>query len=164
MTLFKKSTKGFCLPGLRKDLTSKSGSFCMAWEDQERLKPLSNSLKIIGKGRYLNLRIFMLVTILELMLETRFWGIFWINASSHATADQGFLEIARLCGVDEDSKVVKQWLSNTQEPWLLIIDNADDPSIDVSESFPTGNRGSILLTSRNPECKLHATVGSCELG
>ena len=36
--------------------------------------------------------------------------------------------------------------------------------MDVSELFPTGNRGSILLTTRNPQCKIHTTVDSCELG
>ena len=27
--------------------------------------------------------------------------------------------------------------------WLLVIDNADDPSVDIAEFFPTSNRGSI---------------------
>ncbi|KAI9773955.1 MAG: hypothetical protein M1839_001967 [Geoglossum umbratile] len=94
----------------------------------------------------------------------KFWAIFWIDASSQATAQQGLREIARICGVEENPKVVKRWLSNIQDRWLLIIDNADDPSMDVSEFFPTGNRGCILLTTRNPNCKIHATVGSCELG
>ena len=74
------------------------------------------------------------------------------------------MEISRTCGIDEDPKVVRQWLSNTQNNWLLVIDNADDPSINVSKFFPTGNRGSIVLTTRNPDCKIHSTVGSCELG
>ena len=43
--------------------------------------------------------------------------------------------------------------------WILVIDNADDPSLDVSRFFPTGDRGHILLTSRNPECRWHQTVG-----
>ena len=98
------------------------------------------------------------------MLKVRFWGIFWIDASNYITAQQGFLEISRTCGVGEDPKAVRLWLSNIQDPWLLIIDNADDPSLDVSDFFPTGNRGSILLTTRNPDCKIHSTVGSCELG
>ena len=106
----------------------------------------------------------MLVPVKGLMLKVRFWGIFWIDASSHVTAHQGFLEISRICGVDEDPKAGRQWLSNAQDHWLLIIDNADDPYIDVSEFFPKGNRGSILLTTRNPHCKIHSTVGLCELG
>jgi hypothetical protein len=59
---------------------------------------------------------------------------------------------------------VKRWLSNIPHDWLLIIDNADDPKMDISTIFPVGNRGSILVTTRNPHCTIHATVGSHELG
>ena len=100
----------------------------------------------------------------RLMLEIRFWGIFWIDASSQITANQGFLEISQIFGLNKEPKAVRQWLSNIQNNWLLIIDNADDPSMDISKFFPTGNRGCILLTTRNPDCKIHSTVGSCELG
>ncbi|KAI9768501.1 MAG: hypothetical protein M1840_004911 [Geoglossum simile] len=94
----------------------------------------------------------------------RFWAIFWIDASSQTTTQQGFLEIARICGIEGNPMAVKQWLTNTRNLWLLIFDNADDPAMDISEFFPTSNRGCILLTTRNPACKIHATVGSCELG
>ena len=57
----------------------------------------------------------------------------------------------------------KRYLTNSLEPWLLILDNADDPSLDISQYFPVGNRGSIIVTSRNPECRCHSTVGSREL-
>lgn len=93
-----------------------------------------------------------------------FWGILWINASSTGAAQQGFLEISRICRIQEDPRDVKIWLANIEDPWLLIIDNADDPSMDISEFFPTGDRGAILVTTRNPECRIHATIGSIELG
>ena len=54
------------------------------------------------------------------------------------------------------------WLTGLEMPWLLVIDNADDPSIDYSRFFPAGERGHILVTSRNSDCKIHATVGSYE--
>ena len=57
----------------------------------------------------------------------------------------------------------KRYLTNSLKPWLLILDNADDRSLDISQYFPVGNRGSIIVTSRNPECRCHATVGSREL-
>lgn len=66
--------------------------------------------------------------------------------------------------MEEDVKVVKRWLSNIQEHWLLITDNADKPNMDVSASFPTGSRGSIVVTTRNSDCKIHSTVGSYEFG
>ena len=46
---------------------------------------------------------------------------------------------------------------------MLVIDNADDPSIDVSQFFPAGDRGHILLTSRNSDCRSLETVGYQEL-
>lgn len=58
---------------------------------------------------------------------------------------------------------VKRWLSNIPESWALILDNADDPSLDISSYFPIGNRGIVLITTRNPDCQIDATVGSYEL-
>ena len=57
----------------------------------------------------------------------------------------------------------KRCLVNSPEPWLLILDNADDPLLNISKFFPVGIRGTIIITSRNPECRCHATVGSAEL-
>ncbi len=56
-----------------------------------------------------------------------------------------------------------RYLSEVAENWLLIIDNADDPSIALSKYFPTGGKGSILITSRNPELAVYATVGSTSI-
>ncbi|KAN0067442.1 hypothetical protein V8E54_014532 [Elaphomyces granulatus] len=94
----------------------------------------------------------------------RFWGIFWIDASTPMTIQQGFRDIAQRCGLDAEPDTVKQWLSNIQQHWLLIIDNADNPDMDISTIFPVGNRGSILITTRNPRCTIHASAGSHELG
>ena len=57
----------------------------------------------------------------------------------------------------------QRWLANSIEDWLLIIDNADDPSMDVSQFFPPGNRGTVIVTTRNPDCKTQANVGSSEV-
>ena len=59
--------------------------------------------------------------------------------------------------------VVPTWLNKLSQRWLLILDNADDPLLDISRFFPVGNRGTIIITSRNPDCRSHATVGSREL-
>ncbi len=78
-----------------------------------------------------------------------------------ATAEQGYIDIGRRCGVAEPSvENVKSWLACNSQRWLLIIDNADNPAIDYSRYKPQGRRGDILLTTRNPECILHQTVGS----
>jgi hypothetical protein len=56
--------------------------------------------------------------------------------------------------------VVKKYLSNITFPWLLIVDNADDPSMDISKYFPAGNRGVILVTTRNRGNKFHSKISS----
>ncbi|KAN0070689.1 hypothetical protein V8E54_011558 [Elaphomyces granulatus] len=93
-----------------------------------------------------------------------FWGIFWIDASTPMTIQQGFRDIAQRCGLDAEPDIVKRWLSDIQQHWLLIIDNADNPDMDISTIFPVGNRGSILVTTRNPHCTIHASAGSHNLG
>jgi tetratricopeptide (TPR) repeat protein len=92
----------------------------------------------------------------------RFWVIFWIDCSTNHTIEQGFLKIAQTCKIKEEIESIQTWLANSPEQWLLIFDNADDPLIDISRYFPTGSRGTILVTTRNPDCKVHETVGSYE--
>ena len=71
------------------------------------------------------------------------------------------IDIGRQCCISELSvPAVKSWLACKGQRWLLIIDNADDPSIDYSNYMPSGNDGDVLLTTRNPEWAIHHTVGS----
>ena len=42
----------------------------------------------------------------------------------------------------------------------MIIDNADDPSLDVSQFFPVCDRGAIIITTRNPDFRQHAFPSS----
>lgn len=72
--------------------------------------------------------------------------------------------MAEKCGVGKSAEVFKCHLRDTADPWLLIFDNADDPSLDIARYFPAGNRGTIILTTRNPQCKIHETVQSHEFG
>ncbi|KAH8820546.1 tetratricopeptide repeat domain protein [Xylogone sp. PMI_703] len=90
--------------------------------------------------------------------KERFSGVFWIDASSLETIKNGYLEIARSCGQDENIGSVRDWLSG-RDHWLIIMDNADDPQLDISRFFPAGNRGSIIITTRCPElCKYASTA------
>ena len=45
---------------------------------------------------------------------------------------------------------VNRQLANTQQDWLLVFDNADDPELDLAPYFPAGDRGDVIITSRNP--------------
>ncbi|KAK2861409.1 hypothetical protein FQN49_004223, partial [Arthroderma sp. PD_2] len=89
-----------------------------------------------------------------------FWGVFWINGSSYENAKHSYAKIAKIGGVEPNENAAKNWLSNLQQPWLLLIDNANDPEIDVMRYVPTGDRGIILITTHNPTNKRHGTEGS----
>ena len=97
------------------------------------------------------------------MTVIRFWGIFWIDASSVENAESTLAQLGRLGGLDESCGAGMHWLTGLENPWLLVIDNADDPLVDYARFFPAGDRGHILLTTRNSDCKILATAGSYEL-
>jgi tetratricopeptide (TPR) repeat protein len=79
--------------------------------------------------------------------------VFWVDVSTPKQAEAGFLEIAKTLGSSiEEWHQVRQVLANTQEPWLLILDNADDASQDYKRYFPSASSGVIILTSRNVSC------------
>ena len=101
---------------------------------------------------------------MQILSDGRFWGVFWVNASTSETAKQSFAEIAKIGGLRGAFNNGKAWLSHRTDPWLLIIDNADDPNVDISNFFPPGNRGCILITSRNPDCRSYGSNGfHCEV-
>lgn len=88
-----------------------------------------------------------------------FWGVFWINASSRQSVQHTYATIAQAGGVEPNERAAKDWLANLDRPWLLIIDNADDLTTPLEEHFPEGDRGIILVTTRNPLNRVHGTVG-----
>ena len=87
-----------------------------------------------------------------------------MDASSVANAERALSQIGRLGGLGETPDAGLYWLTSLEVPWLLVIDNADDPTVDYSRFFPAGERGHILVTSRNSDCKIHATIGYYEFG
>ena len=90
----------------------------------------------------------------------RFWGVFWLDASSENSLDRGFVDIAEKCDLyDKSSKCARSWLQKTSHSWLLILDNADDPTLDYSLYLPTAPKGHILITSRVPKCANLQTAG-----
>ncbi|KAI2626845.1 TPR-like protein [Xylaria nigripes] len=100
-------------------------------------------------------------------LREDFWGVFWVDVSSEATAKAGFATIAKMLGSGEtEIDDARRLLSNidTDLRWLLVLDNADDPDVEYQQYYPSGTRGAVLLTSRNPRWQRYATVGGEDLG
>lgn len=89
-------------------------------------------------------------------------------------------------GIDQTYEQSKLWFENLDNTWLLILDNADNMTknatgsidgtsktsdhlddkdspdkvvIDYSQFIPSGDRGSILITTRNKECIEYGTNG-----
>ena len=87
--------------------------------------------------------------------------------SSEQSAERDFRNIAKRADLKhQESSVfqeVKTWLANLSEEWLLILDNADDPRLDTSQYLPPGDRGKILITTKNCTIWNHAANATYEL-
>lgn len=107
----------------------------------------------------------------------RYQSVFWVRADSEETLFSEFKRIAKVIGLetlglssvklnaenDEESdkslykKAVFNWLKNEKNgTWLLVYDNADDSEeglaqnwLNITRSFPEGEHGRILITSRS---------------
>lgn len=86
--------------------------------------------------------------------------MFWIDGTSVATLENTLVtNVASVVGVNKHYKEALNWLSNEEQEWLLIIDNADDFDDDLHKYFPQGANGHVLITTRNQDC-LSNNVGS----
>ncbi|XDG05458.1 hypothetical protein ABKA04_005073 [Annulohypoxylon sp. FPYF3050] len=83
--------------------------------------------------------------------------ILWATADTRLKLDQAYASFATALGIqssdgqssaDQVKGDVKKLLCNIDKPWLLVLDNVDDPKL-VASFLPSTNKGSILLTTRN---------------
>jgi len=87
--------------------------------------------------------------------QGRYRHVFWVNAASEEAILSSFRALANLLAVapfDKETdqqlvQAVKGWLEQSQQPWLLIFDNADEASW-LSDYVPQRGLGSVLLTTR----------------
>lgn len=78
--------------------------------------------------------------------------IFHLDATSTTTLDYGLAVIARSTGVGGSSESALNWLCSVQEDFLLCVDSADDPAIDLVSYLPTSSKHArILLSTRMEE-------------
>ncbi|KAJ7640932.1 hypothetical protein B0H17DRAFT_994698, partial [Mycena rosella] len=85
-----------------------------------------------------------------------FSDIFLIDTSTLETIDTSLKNIAATKNVGSTADDALQWLSSQPSEWMLLFDNADDPSIDLHRFFPSCTHGNILITSRNPGLRVYA--------
>ncbi len=101
----------------------------------------------------------------------KFDATFWVYADTAKKLENDFTEIARRLDLGDREEFdpaaagdqAKGWLSNPKKvvdpssdllvqadaSWLLVLDNADDPSL-LADYWPSLLTGSVLLTSRRP--------------
>ena len=83
--------------------------------------------------------------------------VFWIDASNKETITQSFLSIAtaeRQGGntqIEASIESSLQWISTLPPDWLIIFDNADGAPDEILQVLAPGNRGNVIITSRNPD-------------
>ncbi|KAJ7726648.1 P-loop containing nucleoside triphosphate hydrolase protein, partial [Mycena metata] len=92
--------------------------------------------------------------------SSRFSDIFFIDTSTIATIDTGLKNIAVLKDFGDSPQDGLLWLTSKVEEWLLLFDNADDPSINLNDFIPQCNHGNTIITSRNPGLRAYAGSNS----
>ncbi|KAG8808128.1 hypothetical protein FRC17_004119 [Serendipita sp. 399] len=83
------------------------------------------------------------------MFEERFpeSPVFFVDGTSEAALKADLDTLVRSQTDSYDDALV--WLANGIENWLLIIDNADDPSLKLSLFLPRAPHGHIIITTRD---------------
>ncbi|KAI0392751.1 hypothetical protein F5Y17DRAFT_342997 [Xylariaceae sp. FL0594] len=89
--------------------------------------------------------------------------VFTIHAASAETISDSFCKIARLGGLESTETAGRHYLTQLRTTWLFIIDNADDPTLDLKDLFTPGDSAHILVTTRNPDFRVAGSLGSLEL-
>ncbi|WP_307835328.1 NB-ARC domain-containing protein [Streptomyces adelaidensis] len=92
---------------------------------------------------------------------------FWVNASERMSLRAGMLAVAgdrgatagelaaAAAGQRAAADLVWHWLDHCVEPWLLVLDNADDPSVLADGAWlRTSGQGTVLVTTRHATAAL----------
>ncbi|KAM7205417.1 hypothetical protein V8F20_003186 [Naviculisporaceae sp. PSN 640] len=95
--------------------------------------------------------------------QHQYTAIFTIHAASNETIKESYSRIGELAGLQPTENAGRHFLTQQTEPWLLIIDNADDGTLPLRSLFPSGNSAHILVTTRNRDFSREGTLGSLEL-
>ncbi|KAG9093323.1 hypothetical protein FS749_014584 [Ceratobasidium sp. UAMH 11750] len=82
--------------------------------------------------------------------------VIYVDATSAESLKAALKDIALARRIGRTYNDALLWLSSYTKPWLLMFDNADDPSIGLSQYFPSGTHGRILVTTRSRDIALLA--------
>ncbi|KAI2618459.1 hypothetical protein GGR54DRAFT_156526 [Hypoxylon sp. NC1633] len=110
--------------------------------------------------------------------KSRYNPILWIDATDEDTTRSSFQRCARALGLPQDQtekqsaaladasvvQAVLRWLkgrTSAEDEWLVVIDNADDFNWGLKNVVPSGERGSIIITSQDDRSSMLIPKG-CE--
>ncbi|KAG8702980.1 hypothetical protein FRC08_003134 [Ceratobasidium sp. 394] len=129
---------------------------CISGGDQQRCVFVLHGLGGAGKTQLA----------LKAIEETKdMWAdILFVDATSRETATSALEAYAKDLKVGQTDRDAIRWLENRRERWLVVYDNADDPSVRIADFFPGGNHGSILVTTRIPGMAVLARGPSSDFG
>jgi hypothetical protein len=121
---------------------------CIAGGDKERCVFVLHGLGGAGKTQIA----------LKTIQKTRdIWtDIVYVDATSRETTTSTLQGFARLKNIGKTHEDTLRWLGSHRERWLMMFDNADDPLLGITDFFPQGNHGSIIITTRIPGLALLA--------
>ncbi|QRV95347.1 kinesin light chain [Ceratobasidium sp. AG-Ba] len=78
----------------------------------------------------------------------RWTDIAYIDATSRDTAESTLKAFVLAKKAGETYEDAIKWLEQSNRPWLLVFDNADDPDLHLQSLVPGGANGSVLVTTR----------------
>ncbi|KAH8834428.1 hypothetical protein DL96DRAFT_1810700 [Flagelloscypha sp. PMI_526] len=87
--------------------------------------------------------------------NNRFSDVFFADASDKFTLENDLKTIALAVSDKPTIDDALYLLRKTKEEWLLFLDNADDPSLDL-RPYILWPHGNVLITTRNREVRVHA--------
>ncbi|QRV95519.1 kinesin light chain [Ceratobasidium sp. AG-Ba] len=86
----------------------------------------------------------------------RWSDIVYVDATSTETLQSTLGGFAAARNPGDTYEDALRWLGSSTTTWLMLFDNADDPSVNLRQYFPKGTRGRILITTRAREVALYS--------
>lgn len=82
--------------------------------------------------------------------------VLYVDASSREAIENTLQDFSKVNSIGDTHEDTLAWLESCHEPWLIVFDNADHPSLSIHEYFPGGTHGSMLITTRLLDLEIHA--------
>ncbi|CCA75680.1 related to tetratricopeptide repeat domain protein-Neosartorya fischeri, partial [Serendipita indica DSM 11827] len=99
--------------------------------------------------------------------ENSFTRIIAVDGSSQARLEIDLERSIRSVGLEYSKATWSDavaYMDGKERGWLLFIDNADSPDLDLAPYLPNSVHGATIITTRNKECRGYAPDGAIQVG